>query len=122
MRRYEMKIQDYEKFVNQMISKASTKDFQSKIGVSGLGLAGESGEVADIAKKILFHEMEYTQEVKDKLVKEAGDVIFYLTFLCTNVLEMSLEDVMEANKEKLLDRYKSGKFTVQEFMDKESKK
>lgn len=117
-----MKIQDYEKFVNQMISKASTKDFQSKIGVSGLGLAGESGEVADIAKKILFHEMEYTQEVKDKLVKEAGDVIFYLTFLCTNVLEMSLEDVMEANKEKLLDRYKSGKFTVQEFMDKESKK
>ena len=122
MRRCEMKIQDYEKFVNQMISKASTKDFQSKIGVSGLGLAGESGEVADIAKKILFHEMEYTQEVKDKLVKEAGDVIFYLTFLCTNVLEMSLEDVMEANKEKLLDRYKSGKFTVQEFMDKESKK
>ena len=60
-----MTLDEYCDFVTQMASERSKRDFESKLGTGALGLVGESGEVADVAKKVLFHGMERRVEEKD---------------------------------------------------------
>lgn len=76
--------------------------FEEHLQNAVLGLVGESGEVADIVKKMLYHTegVDYTEKLKHEL----GDVCFYLV----KVLELSgltLEEVLAANKEKLESRH-----------------
>lgn len=70
----------------------------------GLGLTGESGEVADIIKKAVFHGHDIP--VKD-LKKELGDVLWYLSQLA-RVNGLSLENIAIENIEKLKKRYPNG--------------
>ena len=69
-----------------------------------LGLAGESGEVADLVKKFLGHGhgLDLT-----KVSKELGDVLWYVAGLA-NVLGLSLSDIAEQNIAKLQARYPEG--------------
>lgn len=69
-----------------------------------LGLTGEAGEVADIIKKHFYHGRPMD---KDKLKKELGDVLWYLS-MCARDLGFTLEEVAEANIEKLRKRYPNG--------------
>jgi len=69
-----------------------------------MGLAGEAGELIDLIKKSLFHGHELD---KDKAQKELGDVLWYLSLLCSE-LGMSLEEVAERNLVKLRKRYAEG--------------
>lgn len=66
-----------------------------------LGLTGESGEVADIIKKGIFHEKGIDTE---HLKKECGDVLWYLAMICESA-GFTLDDVMEENVNKLIARY-----------------
>jgi NTP pyrophosphatase (non-canonical NTP hydrolase) len=69
-----------------------------------MGLCGESGEAIDIVKKHLHqgHELD-----RDKLLKELGDIAWYLAEAAT-ALDMDLETVLERNIEKLRARYPEG--------------
>lgn len=71
---------------------------------SVMGLCGESGEAVDIVKKWFAqgHELD-----KEHLAKELGDIAWYLAEAAT-ALDMSLEDIFEANIEKLKKRYPEG--------------
>jgi NTP pyrophosphatase (non-canonical NTP hydrolase) len=109
----------YAKFVTKLASKQSMKNFQSRLNTSGLGLAGEAGEVADLIKKLTLHGMKWNEEVRKKLVNEVGDILWYIAFTAHNVLDVSIEEIMQANVDKLKLRYKGGKFTTKEFMKKE---
>jgi NTP pyrophosphatase (non-canonical NTP hydrolase) len=71
---------------------------------NALGLAGEAGEVADTIKKAVFHQHGVTRSV---LMKELGDVLWYVAALCTK-LDISMEHVMEQNIAKLRERYPEG--------------
>ena len=71
---------------------------------NALGLTGEAGEVADMIKKSVFHRHELDTE---KLMKELGDVLWYVAAICSK-LEWSLEDVMAINIKKLMARYPAG--------------
>ena len=65
-----------------------------------LGLAGESGEIAEKLKKFLREgDDEYIEEMEDEL----GDVLWYLA-RAADELDLSLDDVAEKNLDKLLDR------------------
>lgn len=69
-----------------------------------LGLCGESGEVSEKIKKIYRdNNGEITQEKKNELKKELGDVLWYLNNLASE-LEISLEDVATTNISKLKER------------------
>lgn len=68
---------------------------------NALGLAGEAGEVADYIKKCIFHDHPLDVE---KLIKELGDVQWYLAALATKI-QVTLSQVMETNIEKLKARY-----------------
>ena len=71
------------------------------------GLAGEAGEVADVWKKIKFMGLEYNDETRDKLVKELGDVCWYMMSAAT-ALGVPLEEIINQNIEKLKSRHPHG--------------
>ena len=69
-----------------------------------MGLCGESGEAIDIVKKWLAqgHELD-----KEKLAKELGDIAWYLAETAY-ALGIPLEDILQANIDKLRKRYPEG--------------
>lgn len=115
----------YQQFVDGVTSSDS-KNFESFIArlnelntqldvprfiTSGIGLASESGEIAEIVKKVIFHGKEYNEDVKIHLKKELGDVFWYFTQMCI-VLNISLDDIMSTNVKKLESRYPGGVFSA----------
>jgi len=69
-----------------------------------LGLANEAGEVAGKVKKIFRdHGGAISAEDREALKQELGDVLWYLAQICTE-LDVSLQEVAEANLEKLFSR------------------
>ena len=73
-----------------------------------LGLANEAGEVAGKLKKV-FRDRggEINEETRRALQAELGDVLWYLSQVCTE-LGISLEEVAESNLAKLHDRLERG--------------
>ena len=71
------------------------------------GLAGEAGEVADVWKKIKYHNLEYNAETKDLFIKELGDVCWYL-FLTALALDVPFEEIINRNIDKLKKRQPHG--------------
>lgn len=71
---------------------------------SVMGLCGESGEAIDIVKKWMMqgHELD-----KEHLIKELGDVAWYLAEAAT-ALDVPLEAVFQTNLDKLGKRFPNG--------------
>ena len=69
-----------------------------------LGLAGESGETADQIKKMLYHTEKPIEFHRDKIVKELGDVYFYLIKF-QKELNITTEECLASNREKLQSRH-----------------
>ena len=87
--------------LNPNISFVNKKD----ILINGvMGLCGESGEAIDLVKKHLAqgHALD-----RDALIKELGDVAWYLAETAY-ALDVSLEEVFERNIAKLKARYPQG--------------
>lgn len=70
-----------------------------------LGLVGEAGEVAEKVKKVIRDKGNLNQA---ELVKELGDVLFYVAALA-NHIDSDLETVAVNNLAKLHDRKKRNK-------------
>jgi NTP pyrophosphatase (non-canonical NTP hydrolase) len=80
------------------------RDRKELLANFAMGLAGEAGETVDLLKKAIFHGHPADP---DKLAKELGDVLFYVTALAS-VSGISLESIAQGNVEKLLKRYPAG--------------
>jgi NTP pyrophosphatase (non-canonical NTP hydrolase) len=73
-----------------------------------LGLANEAGEVAGKVKKIFRDKGgQIGEDDRQALKGELGDVLWYLTQICTE-LGLTLEEVARANLEKLFSRQERG--------------
>ena len=97
-----MKVNEYQKLAMKTLNpKLDKKDVLIN---SVMGLCGESGEAIDIVKKWMAHGHELDRE---HLIKELGDIAWYLAEAAT-ALDVSLEDVLQANIEKLKKRFPEG--------------
>ena len=76
---------------------------------SALGLPAESAEFAEYVKKLIFQRKPFTEENKVLMVKELGDVFWYLVNAC-RALGVDPYDVLNENVTKLLSRFPAGKF------------
>ena len=72
-----------------------------------LGLSGEVGEVVDVIKKHVIFNKKLD---RDSVVKELGDVEFYLEGL-RQALEITREEVIQGNINKLTKRYSEGTYS-----------
>lgn len=97
-----MTIHEYQTLAMKTLNPALSKKDVLINGV--MGLCGESGEAIDIVKKHLAqgHSLD-----REKLIKELGDVAWYLAETAY-ALDVSLEDVLFQNIEKLKKRYPNG--------------
>ena len=97
-----MTINEYQKLALTTLNPELSKKDVLINGV--MGLCGESGEAIDIVKKYLAqgHDLD-----REGLIKELGDIAWYLDETAT-ALDVSLEEVLERNIEKLRKRYPEG--------------
>lgn len=80
---------------------------QKSIEYLSLGLNDEAGEVAGAVKKYLRGDYD-EEELRSRVKGEAGDVLWYWVRLLDE-LDLSAEEVMEANADKVFDRKERGK-------------
>ena len=99
-----MKVREYQKFVRD---GASSK-YDNRLAI--IGLVGEVGELADVVKKETIYEdmskfeQKYGMSVKDKIIDEAGDVLWqYVNLL--NMYGVDFYEVMDKNYQKLINRH-----------------
>ena len=117
----------YIEFVRQTTSPASS-DFNKLIermkeldgeGVKlthlltfALGASAEMGEAVEIIKKCLLQGKPFTDDAKVHLTKELGDVLYYIGQFCI-AMNISFEEIMQINYEKLSARYPEGTFSIE---------
>ena len=99
-----MTINEYQKTAMRTASGVCAATPENLLLNGVMGLNGEAGECIDMVKKHLFQGHELN---KDKLVKELGDVSWYLA-ISAEALGVSLEEVMQRNVDKLMERYPDG--------------
>lgn len=91
--------------------KATAKKFETQekeIFTWGLGIAGESGNVASCIKKTFAHDNDQREGIRENL----GDTLWYAAMIC-NFFNRDMEEVLNENVEKLKKRYPNG-FTVKD--------
>lgn len=96
-----MTLNEYQE---QAMRTCALKDSKDQLDNAVLGLAGESGEVADYYKKVKYHSHPLDQE---KIIKELGDIMWYVA-LAAHSLGVTLDDVARINVKKLEKRYPNG--------------
>jgi NTP pyrophosphatase (non-canonical NTP hydrolase) len=76
--------------------------------VWAMGVAGEAGEVIEKWKKVVAYKNGIvSEEDKQELAKELGDVVWYIAVLAHS-LGLTLGEVMEKNVQKLTSRKARG--------------
>ena len=116
----------YADFVNEVTSFPSKNDDEfirrinalqeqevpiSRLLTAAVGISAEGGEFTEIVKKIAFQGKELTNDSKLHMVKELGDVMWYVTQACIS-LNISLDHILAQNMVKLMSRYPDGTFDV----------
>ena len=107
-----MTVNEYQTLAMTTLNPALS---QKDILINGvMGLCGEAGEAIDVVKKHLAqgHELD-----RERLIKELGDVAWYLAETAT-ALNVTLEEVLEGNLQKLRARYPEG-FDAQRSLHRE---
>jgi NTP pyrophosphatase (non-canonical NTP hydrolase) len=73
-----------------------------------LGLVGEAGEVADKLKKVIRdNNGVLTDEVRDAVAKEIGDVLWYVAVLASE-MNYALDRIAQGTLDKLASRQQRG--------------
>ena len=116
----------YEEFVAAVTSDCSTNfvDFADRIGdldrqganierllTAGVGINAEGGEFLEIIKKMVFQGKPWNEDNREHLIIELGDVMWYVA-QATMALDISFDEVIETNVNKLKKRYPGGEFNV----------
>jgi len=97
-----MDLKDYQKLCKKTAKKFSSKDLE--IATWGLGISGEAGDIASCIKKYYAHQ---NKEVRDGIKENIGDMLWYTAMIC-NYFNWPLEEILEANYQKLKERYPTG--------------
>jgi NTP pyrophosphatase (non-canonical NTP hydrolase) len=102
---------DYKSFIESLHHLNGEGSNINRLATAGVGLAAESGEFLEIVKKMVFQGKPWNADNREHLIIELGDVLWYVAQACM-ALEVSFDDVVAGNVEKLKKRYPGGEFNV----------
>ena len=81
----------------------------SLLMTAGFGLSAESGEFTEVVKKMVFQGKPFTEENHWHMLRELGDICWYLINAC-RALDIDPNEIFAENVRKLEARYPGGKF------------
>ena len=78
---------------------------------AAVGMSAEAGEFTEVVKKIIFQGKPVTEENMFHLKRELGDIMWYVAQACIG-MNISIDEILQMNVDKLADRYPDGSFDV----------
>jgi NTP pyrophosphatase (non-canonical NTP hydrolase) len=106
MKKNELSLNEYQTWVASMWTGSKKKLTLADDFVMSLGLPGEAGEVTELLKKAQRDKKSVLKVNKKKLIKELGDVQYYLMMICYRH-GIEAQEIIRANVKKLKARYKN---------------
>ena len=79
---------------------------------AAVGMSAEAGEFTEVVKKMIFQGKPVNEENLFHLKRELGDIMWYVSQACIG-LDISIEEVIQMNFEKLSARYPEGAFSIE---------
>ena len=102
---------EYSKLVERLTELEGQGADVSRLMTAAFGMSAEAGEFTEVVKKIFLQGKPYTEENLFHMKRELGDLCWYLAQACM-ALDISFDEVLEMNYEKLSARYPAGAFDV----------
>ena len=103
---------DHTSFINSLMELREQEFPTERMLTAAVGMSAEAGEFTEIVKKIVFQGKPVNQENLFHLKRELGDIMWYVSQACLG-LDISLEEVIHMNFEKLNARYPEGAFSIE---------
>ncbi len=102
---------NHEAFIYRLQELEGQEFPSERLLTASVGMCAEAGEFTEIVKKIIFQGKPVNEENLFHLKRELGDIMWYVAQACIG-LNISLDEVLEMNVEKLVARYPGGNFDV----------
>jgi len=102
----------YSEFLKRLHDLELQEFPTERLLTAAVGMSAEAGEFTEIVKKIVFQGKPVNEENLFHLKRELGDIMWYVSQACIG-LDISLEEVIQMNFEKLSARYPEGAFTIE---------
>ena len=102
---------DYKSFIASLELLDKQGSNINRLTTAAVGISAEGGEFMEIVKKMVFQGKPWNDANREHLIVELGDVMWYVAQACM-ALDVSFDDVVERNVEKLKARYPGGEFDV----------
>ena len=96
-----------EALCNQLQSLEQSGVNMALLLTGSIGIASEGGEFAEIVKKCIFQGKPLDADTQFHIKRELGDIMWYIAQACI-ALDITIDDVIETNIEKLEARYPGG--------------
>ena len=102
---------EYPKLVERLNELEGQGADVSRLMTAAFGMSAEAGEFTEVVKKIFLQGKSYNEDNVFHMKRELGDLCWYLAQACI-ALNITFEEVLEMNYEKLSARYPAGSFDV----------
>ena len=102
---------DYKSFLDSIEYLDGEGSNVQLLLTAAVGISAEGGEFMEIVKKMLFQGKPWDEHNRKHLIIELGDVMWYVMQAC-KALDVSIEEVVAGNVDKLKKRYPGGEFNV----------
>ena len=102
---------DYQSFIESLNLLNGEGSNINRLTTAAVGISAEGGEFMEIVKKMVFQGKPWDEHNRKHLIIELGDVLWYVAQACM-ALDVSFDDVVARNVEKLKKRYPGGEFDI----------
>ena len=102
---------EHEAFIYRLQELEGQGFHSERLLTAAVGATAEAGEFTEIVKKIIFQGKPVNEDNMFHLKRELGDIMWYVAQACM-ALDVSIDDIIAMNVEKLSSRYPDGTFDV----------
>ena len=103
---------EHTPFIDRLMELREQEFPTERLLTAAVGMSAEAGEFTEVVKKIFLQGKPYNEESVFHMKRELGDIMWYVSQACIG-LDISIEEVIQMNFEKLSARYPEGAFSIE---------